>query len=500
MKFRIAAVIILITLSGPALAGFEGGVAAAKRGDYTVAYREFRPLAEAGDPQAQHNLGVMYYNGRGLERNFTEAAKWFRRAAERGVAEAQSSLGYMYQKGEGVTQDYAQSTRWYRKAAEQEFAWAQHSLAAAYAAGEGVRQNMPEAAKWYRKASAQGLEVPAWTKVPSVFTQAAREADPVRLTKTASAEATASGPAPKKVAKEAADKKADKKIARSDPTETKKAPKDAAKKKPRTKTAGVRLTGAGTAPPRTAGKMTPRTHSAPTTPDTSTAPANKAPAASETAGSGAVGTTLGAKKAPLRSALEDTKPKTPGTLIVATDLKPGGKGAGAKPAGTGTIGTKPAGGGLKAAKISGPTTPAATPAGAVPITYAPAAPVAPAQLYDPPATARLVAPSPPPIEAPPRSGSQGPAIESRPKAAPAWRIQIAAVASTKAAKKEWQRIASANDDLLSKLELDIRRADLGARGVFYRVQAGMLKSETEARDVCKALLKRKVNCFVVPVK
>ncbi len=112
MKIRIAAVMVLITLSGPALAGFEDGVAAAKRGDYAVAYREFRPLAEAGDPQAQPNLGVMSYNGRGVERNFTEAAKWFRRAAERGVAEAQSSHGYMYQKGEGVTQDYAQSTRW----------------------------------------------------------------------------------------------------------------------------------------------------------------------------------------------------------------------------------------------------------------------------------------------------------------------------------------------------------------------------------------------------
>ncbi len=75
-----------------------------------------------------------------------------------------------------------------------------------------------------------------------------------------------------------------------------------------------------------------------------------------------------------------------------------------------------------------------------------------------------------------------------------------AVASTKAAKKEWRRIAVANEDLLSKLKLDIRRADLGARGIFYRVQAGTLESESAARDVCKALLERKVTCFVVPVK
>ena len=107
----------------------------------------------------------------------------------------------------------------------------------------------------------------------------------------------------------------------------------------------------------------------------------------------------------------------------------------------------------------------------------------------------MVALSPPPVKAPP-----SPTIRSRPKAASAWRIQIAAVASAKAAKKEWQRIASANDDLLSKLKLDIRRADLGARGVFYRVQAGPLTSKSEARDLCTALKERKERCFIVPAK
>ena len=195
------------------------------------------------------------------------------------------------------------------------------------------------------------------------------------------------------------------------------------------------------------------------------------------------------KKAPVRTALKDTKQKTPSGASAAADAEPAGKGAaaGTEPADTGTMGTKAAAGG-------------ATPASALPITYAPAPPVAPARLYDPPAPARVVAPSPPSIKAPPPSGSQAPTIGSRPKAASAWRIQIGAVASTKAAKKEWQRIASANEDLLSKLKPDIRRADLGARGVFYRVQAGPLESESEARAVCKALLERKVNCFIVPVK
>ncbi len=193
-----------------------------------------------------------------------------------------------------------------------------------------------------------------------------------------------------------------------------------------------------------------------------------------------------AKKAETKTALNDTKPKAPSARIAAADLKP---------AGVGAAGAKEAPGGASAGTKPATSTGGATPASALPIAYAPAAPAAPARLYDPPAPARLVAPSPPPIEAPP-----SPTIGSRAKAASAWRIQIAAVASTKAAKKEWRRIAAANEDLLSKLKLDIRRADLGARGVFYRVQAGTLESESEARDVCKALLERKVTCFVVPVK
>ncbi len=370
------------------------------------------------------------------QRDYATAAKWFRLAGEQGDPAAQHGLGHMYEKGLGVPHDHAEAVKWYRKAAVQGFAWAQYSLGAAYTAGEGVRQDMAEGAKWYRKAAAQGLEVPAWTTLPSVFTQAP---------------AAATG----KVAKEAAEKKA----ARSGPAKTKKAPADAAKKKPPSEVQTER---------KTAVKKTPRTTSVPPAPDTSTAPAIKAPAASETAGTGAVGTTPGAKKAPLSSALKDAKQKTPGRRIVVADVKPAGK---------------------------GPATGGATPASAPPKNYALAAPAAPPRLYDPPATARVVALSPPPVKAPP-----SPTIRSRPKAASAWRIQIAAVASAKAAKKEWQRIASANDDLLSKLKLDIRRADLGARGVFYRVQAGPLTSKSEARDLCTALKERKERCFIVPAK
>ena len=45
--------------------------------------------AERGDARAQYKLGSCYYNGQGVETNYTEAVKWFRKSAEKNNAMAQ---------------------------------------------------------------------------------------------------------------------------------------------------------------------------------------------------------------------------------------------------------------------------------------------------------------------------------------------------------------------------------------------------------------------------
>ncbi len=62
-------------LTAPAWAGWDEGVAAAKRGDYATALRELRPLAEQGHAVAQYNLGVMYNKGRGVPQDYAKAVK-----------------------------------------------------------------------------------------------------------------------------------------------------------------------------------------------------------------------------------------------------------------------------------------------------------------------------------------------------------------------------------------------------------------------------------------
>ena len=87
---------------------------------------------------AQHNLGGMYRDGQGVEKDFKEAVKWYQKAAEQGLATAQYNLGAMYRQGQGVEQDFKEAVKWWHKAAYQGFAMAQRNLGAIYYRGDGV--------------------------------------------------------------------------------------------------------------------------------------------------------------------------------------------------------------------------------------------------------------------------------------------------------------------------------------------------------------------------
>ena len=115
-----------------------------------------RELADAGDAEAQVDLGVRYEYGRGVVKDYAVAVYWFRRAAEQGYAPGQVSLGYMYATGLGVVRDDAEAVRWFRRAAEQGNARAQHNLGVSYRDGLGVVQDDGEAVRWFRRAAAQG--------------------------------------------------------------------------------------------------------------------------------------------------------------------------------------------------------------------------------------------------------------------------------------------------------------------------------------------------------
>lgn len=162
----------------------EIGIAAYEKKDYELALKHFRPLAEAGNAEAQFSLARIYF----LEKNdVSEGVKWLELAAKNehqeaqydlslglldsspkdalfwleksansGHAKAQYMLGLMYEDGKVIEKDYKKAAEWYKKAAEQGNTDAQLALGYMYRDGDGVVKDVQQGIKWYELAATNG--------------------------------------------------------------------------------------------------------------------------------------------------------------------------------------------------------------------------------------------------------------------------------------------------------------------------------------------------------
>lgn len=93
-----------------------GEYVAFDRTDLKSALRIWMEAAEAGDPEAQTNVGEIYEKGIGAEPNFEAAATWYQKAVDKGYARAAFNLGTLYEQGKGVTEDKLRALNLYRQA------------------------------------------------------------------------------------------------------------------------------------------------------------------------------------------------------------------------------------------------------------------------------------------------------------------------------------------------------------------------------------------------
>jgi len=155
----LAAAFLCLVLATPAGADMDKGLMAYSQRDYAAALREFHPLAERGDGNAQYSIGLMYYYGQGVPQDYTEALNWYRKAGERGHTRALFSVARMYNSGMGVPQDYIEALKWYRRAAELGHGDSQAHLGIMYFVGMRVPRDHIEALKWLKIASSLGVEL-----------------------------------------------------------------------------------------------------------------------------------------------------------------------------------------------------------------------------------------------------------------------------------------------------------------------------------------------------
>jgi len=126
-------------------------------GNKVDSFLKFKELAESDFAPAQGIVGLCYYKGTAVKRDYTEAVKWLTKAARNGQSQSQNLLGYCYGHGLGTNQDYKEAVKWYTKAVDQGDEEAQNNLAFCYFNGLGVPKNANKAIELFTTAANKGI-------------------------------------------------------------------------------------------------------------------------------------------------------------------------------------------------------------------------------------------------------------------------------------------------------------------------------------------------------
>lgn len=108
-------------------------------------------------------------------------------------------------------------------------------------------------------------------------------------------------------------------------------------------------------------------------------------------------------------------------------------------------------------------------------------------------------PSMPPARQPATRAAEvptAPTTELQAAGAP-FRVQLVSMRSQSEAEQAWQTLRQRHADVLGSLDGNVVPADLGGRGIYYRLRAGPFADRDRANGVCQALSRQHVDCIVV---
>lgn len=143
-----------------------------------------------------------------------------------------------------------------------------------------------------------------------------------------------------------------------------------------------------------------------------------------------------------------------------------------------------------------PSAPASTDPPAVPVPDVSAALSQALNEPPPQASADPVETAAPPVQtqAPKQAPAPAPQVAALPSGV---LVQLASLKSENSARTAWERLKAAHPSVIGPLSLKVEKADLGERGVFYRVQAGPFADRAAAEKVCTTLKAEQQDCLVV---
>ncbi len=144
-------------LSSASLGGNEQAAAKLRRmKEQQERFAQLEKDASSGDAGAQYEIGMMYLKGRGVEKDEERARVWLGKASKGGHEKATTRLGILHYRGEGGKVDYKQAHALFDRV-KNHSVLAQYYLGELYASGDGVAQDYDTAVAWYKKAADGGF-------------------------------------------------------------------------------------------------------------------------------------------------------------------------------------------------------------------------------------------------------------------------------------------------------------------------------------------------------
>lgn len=101
-----------------------------QQGQYDIAIKMWKPMAQNGDCDAEYALGLMYFNGLSVRKNRGNAIVWWGRAAEKAQPQSLNTMGVVYaqmrvpyttldcRKGCGEEKNMVEAYKWFGLAVE----------------------------------------------------------------------------------------------------------------------------------------------------------------------------------------------------------------------------------------------------------------------------------------------------------------------------------------------------------------------------------------------
>lgn len=118
-----------------------------------------KKAVEYENPAAMTELGICYFNGKGVNADTIKAVQYFGKAASQDDAKAQVMLGECFEYGKGVPKDSIKAFQYFSLSAEQAYKDGMAKLAWCYDNGIGVAKDSIAAFQWYKKSAEAGSDM-----------------------------------------------------------------------------------------------------------------------------------------------------------------------------------------------------------------------------------------------------------------------------------------------------------------------------------------------------